>query len=100
MDNSKKRENKEARKGLLFMLTGIALVLKLVLQMFDIELEQVLIDDTITAILGLAAAFGVYRNNYFGVIGRAQYQLFKDPAIRLALEKALMQQEEGKEKDL
>lgn len=93
MKGSKKRENQEARKGFLFMLTGIALVLKLVLQMFDIEISDELINDTVTAILGLAATFGVYRNNYFGEIGRAQYQLFKDPAVRDALERALQQKE-------
>lgn len=96
-----KQEDIEARKGWLFMLTGIALVIKIVLSFFGIEIEQAAIDELITGILGIAAAFGVYRNNYFGKVGRAQYKLFKDPEIQAALKNALaVVQEEEKEKDL
>lgn len=89
MDDHKNRAEKEARKGITFMLIGLALLLKIVLAFFGIELDNATIDEGVTAILGLFATFGVYRNNYFGRIGRAQYKLFKDPEVQEALEKAL-----------
>lgn len=91
MDRPDKRQEKEARKGWLFILIIAALILKLILQLFGIDIDSELTSDIINAILGLGAAFGVYRNNYIGKVGRAQYALFKDKDVQKALEKTLQQ---------
>lgn len=70
-----KEERKEARKGWTFVLFAAALLLKLVLAAFDISISQSAIDQGINLILGAAATFGAFRNNYVGKLGKAQYRL-------------------------
>lgn len=66
---------------------------------FNIEIDDDLTDQVITALLSLGAAFGIYRNNYIGSVGRAQYRLFQDPEVQRSLEKALQMVQEQQEHD-
>lgn len=73
-----KDDRKEAIKGWTFLLSGVALVVKLVLGHFDISIPMEAMDQVVNLVLGVASTFGVFRNNYIGKLGQAQLRLLKN----------------------
>lgn len=73
-----KEERKESKKGWVFGLSGLALLVKLALQAFGVEVPQDMLDQGVTFILSAMAAFGGFRNNYFGNLGKAQFRLLRN----------------------
>lgn len=78
-----KEQKKETVKGWTFVLAGIALLVKLILlSLFNINISNDTIDQSINIILGLASAFGIWRNNYVTKIGVKQFRLLQNESLQ------------------